>query len=77
MTIQEIITAQENKVPMKWNDPAPIDGNDYRITFIEDLKKFEGFSEDELDDCPILIQYGEGSEAEVYLSEISVEERDA
>jgi len=70
MNLQDIAKAQASKTPMKWNDPDPIKGNDYTITHIEDLTKLKDFSEDELDDCPILIQYGGGSEAEVYLSEI-------
>ena len=70
MNLQEIAKAQADQTPMKWNDPDPIKGNDYKITHIEDLAKLQGFSEDELEDCPISIQYGGGSEAEVYLSEI-------
>jgi hypothetical protein len=54
----------ENK-KLIWNDPDPIQGNDYTINFIEDI------DEENFDDYyPILIQYGNGSEAEVYLHEI-------
>jgi hypothetical protein len=54
----------ENKT-LVWNDPDPIEGNDYTITFIEEI------DEEVFDDYyPILIQYGGGSEAEVYLHEI-------
>jgi hypothetical protein len=56
MKISEIKTAQENN----------------RITYIEDLTQFEGFSEEDNAHCPILIQYGGGSEAEVYLTEIQL-----
>ena len=52
---------------LKWNDPQPIKGNDYTITYIEDLTAME---EEDAHDYPILIQYGEGSEAEVFLNEI-------
>lgn len=63
----ELKKAVAEKTPLKWNDPDPIKGTDYTITYIEPL--------DDIDDdedprgFPILIQYG-GSEAEVYLSEI-------
>jgi antitoxin component of RelBE/YafQ-DinJ toxin-antitoxin module len=70
MNLKEIAKAQEGKIPMKWNDPNPIEGNDYTITYIEDLTKRKELSEEELEDYPVLIQYGGGSEAEVYLSEI-------
>jgi hypothetical protein len=47
-----------------WNDPDPIEGNDYQISFIEDVRGFER-------DTPILIQYNDGgSEAQVFLHEI-------
>ena len=72
MKLSEIKTAQAQGKTMVWNDPDPIEGNDYTITHIEDLTQFEEFSEEELADCPILIQYGGGSEAEVYLSEIAL-----
>lgn len=55
----------ENKT-LVWNDPDPIDGNDYKITYIEPI-------DDDFDDyTPILIQYGGGSEAEVFLHEIVI-----
>jgi hypothetical protein len=56
----------ENKT-LVWNDPDPIEGNDYTINFIEEIDE-EVFD----DDYPILIQYGGGSEAEVYLHEIAL-----
>ena len=58
--------AVKDNVPLVWNDPDPIKGNDYTITYIEPLDDFE----DDDRDIPILIQYGGGSEAEVYLHEI-------
>jgi hypothetical protein len=64
--LNELKKAIENKIPLVWNDPDPISGNDYTITYIEPL------TEDLDDYSPILIQYGEGSEAEVYLHEILV-----
>ena len=63
-SIEELRKAIEDNLPLVWNDPDPIDGNDYTITYIEPLV-------DDIDEySPILIQYGEGSEAQVYLHEI-------
>lgn len=65
-SLNDLKKAIENKVPLVWNDPDPIPGNDYTITYIEPLM-------DDIDDySPILIQYGRGSEAEVYLHEILI-----
>jgi len=64
-TIQELITAIEYQKPLIWNDPDPIEGNDYNISYIEGITS----DIDKLD--PILIQYNEGqSEAQVFLHEI-------
>jgi len=54
-----------DKRELVWNDPDPIKGNDYTITFIETI-------DDSFDkNTPILIQYNEGnSEAQVFLHEI-------
>lgn len=58
----------ENK-QLVWNDPDPIDGNDYTISFIEDVD--DDIEDDDMVDYPILIQYNDsGSEAQVYLHEI-------
>ncbi len=58
----------ENK-QLVWNDPDPIDGNDYTISFIEDID--DDIEDDDMVDYPILIQYNDsGSEAQVYLHEI-------
>jgi hypothetical protein len=65
MNIQELITAIENKVSLVWNDPEPIEGNDYKISFIEEI------TEDFDEHTPILIQYNNGGyEAQVFLHEI-------
>jgi hypothetical protein len=55
-----------DNIPLVWNDPDPIKGNDYSITYIEPIDDFE----DDDRDIPILIQYGDGSEAEVFIHEI-------
>lgn len=58
----------ENK-QLVWNDPDPIEGNDYTISFIEDID--DDIEDDDMVDYPILIQYNDsGSEAQVYLHEI-------
>lgn len=64
-TIEELKQAIVNKDVLIWNDPEPIPGNDYTISFIEELP-------DDLDNYePILIQYNNGgSEAQVFLHEI-------
>ena len=62
--LNELKKAIENKIPLVWNDPDPIEGANYNITYIEPL------TDDIDEDTPILIHYGEGSEAEVYLWEI-------
>lgn len=68
-TFQELKEAIKNNIPLVWNDPDFINGNDYTITYIEDLNYID---EDDIEDYPIFIQYGEGSEAEVYLHEILI-----
>ena len=68
-TKQELLNAIESGVPLVWNDPDPIEGNDYTITSFEDLSMIP---EEDLYDYPILIQYGGGSEAEVFLHEILI-----
>jgi hypothetical protein len=63
-TFNELKSAIWNNTPLVWNDPDPIEGNDYTISWIEPI------SEDDDEHTPILIQYGEGSEAQVFLHEI-------
>jgi hypothetical protein len=63
-TFDELKEAIASNKKMVWNDPDPIEGNDYTITYIEPI------DDDFERDTPILIQYGEGSEAQVYLHEI-------
>jgi hypothetical protein len=52
-----------------WNDPNPIEDNDYKISYLEDIP------DEEIDDStPILIQYNKGdSEAQVFLHEIIID----
>jgi hypothetical protein len=66
-SLAELKQAIADKKELVWNDPNPIKGNDYTINFIEDID--DEFEED-IADYPILIQYGGGSEAQVYLHEI-------
>jgi len=63
--LSELISAIYNDFPLVWNDPDPIEGNDYTITYIEPI------TNDMNEHTPILIQYG-GSEAQVYLHEIII-----
>lgn len=63
-TLEELKQAIKDKKVLVWNDPEPIIGNDYTISFIEELGDLD-------DDYPIFIKYNKGvSEAEVYLHEI-------
>jgi hypothetical protein len=66
MSENEIKKAVANNLKLKWNDPDPIDGNDYTIQKIWDIN-----------DETAMIHYGSDdqemlSEAEVYLHEISI-----
>jgi hypothetical protein len=68
-SVIELKQAIADKKELVWNDDDPIDGNDYTITFIEDID--EEFDEDDFSMYPILIEYNNGgSEAQVYLHEI-------
>lgn len=66
-SIKELKEAIRNNVSLVWNDPDPIKGNDYTISYIEQI-------DDEFDEyTPILIQYNNGgSEAQVFLHEILI-----
>ena len=66
-TLVELKEAIKNGKKLVWNDPDPIHDCDYTITFVQDLSDLE---EEDIEDYPILIQYGGGSEAQVYLYEI-------
>jgi len=69
-TFKELKEAVKNNIPLVWNDPDPIKGNDYAITYIEPLDKIA--NNEDPHGFPIIIQYGQGSEAEVYLHEILI-----
>jgi len=71
MSKEEILKAFGSGLKLVWNDPDPIEGNDYTIRSISYI-----------DDEMAVIQYGDNtimfdnqpclSEAEVFISEISV-----
>jgi hypothetical protein len=66
-SFKELKKAIRDKKTLVWNDPDPIEGNDYTISYIEDI------DDDWDNDTLILIQYSNGgSEAQVYLSEIKL-----
>ena len=48
-----------------WNDPDPIEGNDYTVHTFDLLDEEEGIAR---------ITYGYGSEAEVYIHELEIKE---
>ena len=68
-TFKQLKEAIKNNKTMVWNDPDPIKGNDYTITYIEPLDDI--CDDEDPIDFPILIQY-DNSEAEVYLHEILI-----
>jgi hypothetical protein len=73
MNLQELEQAYTDGKELIWNDPDPIEGNDYTISFIEKEIFDEVFEDDEIADLPILIQYNGGdSEAQAYLHEITL-----
>jgi len=68
MNIDEVKDAVINQTKMVWNDPDPIEGNDYTVQSIWNI-----------DDENAMIQYGEDgdeylSEAEIFISELSIKE---
>lgn len=65
MNKKELIKAIANNKDLIWNDPDPIKGNNYQISYIEPItEEIDNYS-------PILIQYNSGqSEAQVFLHEI-------
>ena len=67
-TIKELNQAILSGKTLVWNDPDPIEGNNYTITWIEPI--YTDFETD----TPIFIHYGEGSEAQVFLHEILIKE---
>lgn len=72
MKLSQIRKALKNGTPLVWNDPDPIEGNDYTITQIADMPSAKECSDADGEDWILTIQYGEGSEAEVTPNEISL-----
>lgn len=67
---EDVVKAYKEGTPIYWNDPDPIKGNDYKISFLEELDEAPDA------DYPILIEYNKGvSEAEVYLHEILINKK--
>lgn len=68
MTFTKLKQAVKEGATLAWNDPEPIEGNDYTISYLEDI------SDEDFDELsPILIQYNNGaSEAQVFLHEIVI-----
>lgn len=62
MTTQELYDAVSYG-QLIWNDPDPIEGNDYTVTKIWDISHAANMA---------MIHYGEGSEAGVYLNELEI-----
>lgn len=64
-TFIELKKAWKEGKKLIWNDPDSIKGNDYTITYIEELSNIDSWDKY----TPILIKYG-NSEAQVFLHEI-------
>lgn len=78
MNFRAFIGAYKAGLSIRWNDPEPIEGNDYKVNEIIGLEKtmkdIEDFTDDELDDYILSITYGDGSEAEVFWNELVITE---
>lgn len=75
MNLSDLKEAVLTNRVLVWNDPDPIKDADYTITWIEPLDTLFDEEDDNnqisfIEDMPILIQYGQGSEAQVFLHEI-------
>jgi hypothetical protein len=68
-TLKELKDAVKKDHALFWNDPDPILTADYRITYIEPLDEIEDPNN------PILVHYGDGSEAQVFAHEILIQKR--
>jgi hypothetical protein len=68
-SLKELKEAIANERQLFWCDPQPIEDNDYLITSIN---LPNDVTEMEIEDYPITIQYGSGSEAEVFISELKL-----
>jgi len=66
-TYLEIKNSFEKGLKIFWNDPDYIKGNNYQLSFLEDInEEVDGHT-------PILIQYNNGgSEAQVFLHELII-----
>jgi hypothetical protein len=68
-TFEELKHAIDNNIPLVWNDPHSIYEKNHIISHVDYIENCG----DWVNYLPILIQYNEGkSEAEVFLSEISL-----
>ena len=68
-SFKELKQAIKDIKTLVWNDPDPIKGNDYIITYIEPLDEID--DDEDIRGYPILIQYG-CTHAEVTVNEISL-----
>lgn len=75
-SLVELKRALEKGYTLIWNDPEPIEGNDYTVSEVFGMDELEACAEYDpsLSGTPIDIHYGDGSEAGVYLSELEAKE---
>jgi len=75
MTIKQLEYLIERGVTLVWNDPEPIKGVNYIINEVFELSELRALEDEDkyaIEDVIILINYGGGSEAQVYLHEIGL-----
>ena len=66
---EELRNSIKNGIPIVWNNPEPIDGNDYTISHIDYIEQSNTWDIN----LPIIVQYNNGaSESEIFLHEISL-----
>ena len=69
MEYKQLKEAIQKGTPLKWEDPSPIEGNDYEIHEVLNLPDED--PEEGWEDFILVIHYGGGSEAEVLPNEIA------
>ena len=68
-TLAELKQAIADKKELTWNDPDPIKGNDYTISYVDYIEEWEKWDIK----LPILVQYNDGySIDEAFIEEIEI-----
>ena len=68
-SFKELKEAIDNNIPIIWNDPRQIVGNDYTISHVDYIEEWEKWDIK----LPILVQYNDGySIDEAFIEEIEI-----